>query len=179
MRNFKKLLVVICVMALLTASCVFAALAANDGTVADLNAYIAAAKAETDATAKYNAIKNAAEYCKTVPEYESGYSAAKAELEQLCVDGAAALLKTVDVSGLKAANAYDGMMKADELLELYTLSDDTPGYADVKVKYDSALARALGVLVKACDANIETTLTTATTTFYHHYYLHNYHYHCC
>ena len=149
-------------MALLTASCVFAALAANDGTVADLNAYIAAAKAETDATAKYNAIKNAAEYCKTVPEYESGYSAAKAELEQLCVDGAAALLKTVDVSGLKAANAYDGMMKADELLELYTLSDDTPGYADVKVKYDSALVRALGVLVKACDANIETTLTTAT-----------------
>jgi hypothetical protein len=161
MRNFKKLLVVICVMALLTASCVFAALAADDGNVADLNALITAAETATGATAKYNAILSAVEYNKTVPTYETGYADAQDRLHALCVDGADVLLDTVNVNNLTASVAYDNMMKADDLLELFTLAEETEGYADVKVKYDTMLVKALGVLVKACDANIETTLKTA------------------
>ena len=162
MRNFKKLLVVICVLALLTASCVFATvMAAADGNVDELNAYITAAKAETDPVAKYNAIINTTDYLATVSKYETGYADAEAEVHKLCVSGAAALLNAVDVANVKADNAYDMMMKADKLLELYTLADETEGYADVKVKYDSALVRAAEALVKACDANIEKTLTTA------------------
>jgi hypothetical protein len=53
------------------------------------------------------------------------------------------------------------MIKADELLALFELTDDVAGYADAKVKYDSALVRAASVLNNACDANIETTLKTA------------------
>ena len=159
MRNFKKLLVVICVLALLTASCVFAALAAS-GTVAELTSYIEAAEAATDGVAKYQAIMNAVEYCKSVPKHEEGYDAAKERLTKVCLAGAEVLLKAVDVNGLKAADAYDKMMKADELLEVYDLTG-LEGYESVTAKYDSALVRAVGVLVKACDANVDTNLKTA------------------
>ena len=163
MRNYKKLLVVICVLSLLTVSCVFATvMAASTGTVADLNTLIQSAESATDSVAKYKAIMDAREYLKTVSKNENGYDDAVADLEKLCVSGADALLNDVSATGIKAVDAYDKMMMADELLELFTLPEETEGYADVKVKYDATLVKALGVLVKACDANIETTLTTAT-----------------
>lgn len=164
MRNFKKLLVVVCVLALLIASCVFTTvLAANDGTVEGLNGLIKSAEAETDSLAKYKAIVSAHTYLATVNKLDNGYEEAKANLTKLSVSCAAALLKEVDVNNVKADDAYNKMMKADELLELnnLTFTDEVEGYAEVKVQYDSALVRALGALVKNCDANIETTLTTA------------------
>ena len=162
MRNFKKLLVVICVLALLTAGCVFAAFAADEeGTVEGLNALLSAAEGENDPVAKYNAIIKATDYLKTTNKYGSGYKEAVDRTHALCVSGAATLLAGVDVAGVKADTAYDYMIKADELLEIYELADETVGYAEVKVQYDSALVRAVGVLNGACDANIENTLTTA------------------
>ena len=164
MINFKKLLVVVCVLALLIASCVFTTvLAANDGTVDGLNELIKSAEAETDSLAKYKAIVSAHTYLATVNKLDNGYEEAKANLTKLSVSAAATLLKEVDVKNVNADDAYNKMMKADELLELnnLTFTDEVEGYAEVKVQYDSALVRALGALVKNCDANIETTLTTA------------------
>ena len=159
MRNFKKLLVVICVLALLTVSCVFVVLANDEaGDIETLNTNIDAAKAETDAVAKYNKIMSVIEYFKTVSKFDTGYEEAKVKVEELTVSGAELLL-----DGLSAVNvAYSYMLKADTLLEAMELPEETVGYADVKVKYDAALVKALGLLIKDCDANIETTLTTAT-----------------
>ena len=160
MRNFKKLLVVICVLALLTASCVFAALAAT-GTVEELNALITAAESENNPVAKHNAVIAVADYLKTVKTTEEGYAEAEARAHALSVSAASVLLSQVDMTGVSATTAYDYMLMADELLELFNLEEETAGYADVKVQYDSALARAVSVLNKQCDANIENTLTTA------------------
>lgn len=163
MRNFKKLLVVICVLSILTVSCVFAALAAEEGSVEELNTLITTAENETNAANKYEAVLDVAEYISTHKLHSSatGYDEAMARAHKLSVDGAAALLALVDVNGVKAADAYNNMMKADELLSLFKLADDVEGYADVKAQFDSALVRALGALVAECDANIETTRTTA------------------
>ena len=164
MRNFKKLLVVICVLAFLTAGCVIAAFAANNtASVEELEALVAAAEGENDAVAKYNAVVAVKDYIKAhkITESDEGYEALVARAHTVSVSGAMALLNSVDVNGVKATTAYDYMIKADELLELFELSDDVAGYADAKEKYDSALVRAAGVLNNACDANIETTLTTA------------------
>ena len=163
MRNFKKLLVVICVLSILTVSCVFAALAAGSGSVEELNELITTAENETDAATKYNAILAVSQYMSAhkISASTAGYEEAVARAHKLSVDGAAAMLALVDVNGLKAADAYTNMLKADTLLDLFKLADDVEGFDAVKAKYDSALVRALGVLVAECDANIENTLTTA------------------
>ena len=142
MRNFKKLLVVICVLALLTAGCVMAALAAdNSGTVEELNALISVAEGENEPVAKYDAVIAVANYIKThkISESEEGYDAAIANAHAVSVSGATTLLSKVDVAGVSADNAYNYMLKATELLGLFKLADDVAGYADAKVLYDSAL----------------------------------------
>ena len=163
MRNSKKLLVVICVLALLTVSFVFAAFAAEAGTVEELNALIATAEAENDANAKYTATLAVAEYLNTrkISTTEAGYDEAVANAHKLSVDAAVLLLNKVDVNGVTADNAYDGMLKADELLGCFELSDDVAGYADAKVKYDAALERTVGLLLDKCDAKVEENLKTA------------------
>ena len=107
MRNFKKLLVVICVLALLTVSCVFVVLANDEaGDIETLNTNIDAAKAETDAVAKYNKIMSVIEYLKTVSKFDTGYEEAKVKVEELTVSGAELLL-----DGLSAVNvAYSYML---------------------------------------------------------------------
>lgn len=163
MRNSKKLLVVICVLALLTVSFVFAAFAAEVGTVEELNALIATAQAENDANAKYTATMAVAEYLNTrkISTTEAGYDEAVANAHKLSVDAAVLLLNKVDVNGVTAENAYDGMLKADELLDCFKLGDDVAGYAAAKVKYDAALERTVALLLDKCDANVETSLKTA------------------
>ena len=163
MRNLKKLLVVICVLALLTASCVIAAFAADAGTVAELEALIATAETATDPVEKYNAVLGVKDYIKNgkIDKEEAGYDEAVAKAHVLTVSTASKLLVLVDVDGVTATVAYDYMIKADKLLELYELAEDVEGYADAKAKYDSALVRAVGVLNAQCDPEIETTLTTA------------------
>lgn len=165
MRNLRKLLMVICVFALLTVGCALLAYAdGNDGTVAELNELIAAAEAAQSSEEKYGAIFAVGDYLNTkkIDTEEEGYADAVAKAHKLSIDGACYFLALVDVEGVSAKAAYDGMIKADTLLELFELPDETQGLADAKAKYDLALARALGALVGDLDENIETTLTTAT-----------------
>lgn len=163
MRNFKKTLVVICVLALLAAGCVFTALAVDVGVLSDLNALVAAAEAETDAIARYNALVSVDEYLDshTFNTAEDGYDAAIANANAAFVNGAVALLNNVK-SNTSADNAYDYMMKADALLEMRALPEETLGFADAKAKYDATLVKTLQLLVEKCDAKVETNLKTAT-----------------
>ncbi len=164
MRNFKKMLVVICVFALLTVGCVFAAVAAdeNAGTVEELNKLITSAENASGAAAKYNAVLKVAEYLNTkkIDSSADGYDVAIAAAYKVTVAGADAYVAVVDVDGVTAAVAYDGMSKISKLLGLFELPEDTEGLAELKAKLDSATVRAVGVLIGEVDADIETTLTT-------------------
>ncbi|MBO7304240.1 MAG: DUF2791 family P-loop domain-containing protein [Clostridia bacterium] len=164
MRNFKKMLVVICVFALLTVGCVFAAFAADSsaGTVEDLNKLIATAEGASTVAAKYNAILEVANYINTkkINPSAEGYDAAIAAAHKVTVAGADAYVAVVDVDGITAADAYTGMTKIAKLLGLFELPEDTEGLAELRAKLDSATVRAVGVLIGEIDADIETTLTT-------------------
>ncbi len=164
MRNFKKLLVVICVFALLTVGCVFAAIAAdeNKGTVEDLNKLIATAENASDASVKYSAILKVAEYLSTnkIDSSSEGYDEAIAAAHKVTVAGADAYVAVVESDGVTAAGVYDGMVRIGKLLGLFELPEDTEGLAALKAKLDSATVKAVGVLVGEIDADIENTLTT-------------------
>ena len=96
MRNFKKLLVVICVIALLTVGCVLTAFAAKDGTVEELNALISSANAETDPVAKYNAVIAVDAYLdERNISWQAGYDEALANAQKLYVSSAVALLDSI------------------------------------------------------------------------------------
>ena len=164
MRNFKKLLVVICVFALLTVGCVFAAIAAdeNEGTVEDLNKLITTAENASDAAGKYSAILKVAEYLSTkkIDPSSEGYDAAIAAAYKVTVAGADAYVIVVESDSATAAGIYDGMVRIGKLLGLFELPEDTEGLAALKAKLDSAIVKAVGVLVGEIDADIENTLTT-------------------
>ena len=135
MRNFKKMLVVICVFALLTVGCVFAAFAADSsaGTVEDLNKLIATAEGASTVAAKYNAILEVANYINTkkINPSAEGYDAAIAAAHKVTVAGADAYVAVVDVDGITAADAYTGMTKIAKLLGLFELPEDTEGLAEL------------------------------------------------
>ncbi|MBQ7343582.1 MAG: hypothetical protein IJW53_02320 [Clostridia bacterium] len=164
MRNLKKMLVVICVFALLTVGCVFAAVAADDnaGTVEELNNLITSAENASGAAAKYNAILKVADYLNTkkIDSSAEGYDAAIAAAHKVTVAGAVEYVAVVDVDGVASGVAYDGMSKISKLLGLFELPEDTEGLAELKVKLDSATVRTVGLLIAEIDADIETTLTT-------------------
>ena len=164
MRNFKKLLVVICIFALLTVGCVFAAIAADDnaGTVEDLNKQITNAENAPSASVKYSAILKIAEYLdtKVIDPSSEGYDEALARVAKVTVACADAYLTAVDTENVAATTAYEGMLRVNKLLGLFEIPEDTEGLAAVKAKYDPAAIRALTALVGAIDADIETTLTT-------------------
>ncbi len=171
MRIFEKILVVICVFALLTVGCVFAVTASEDtseekeqGTVTDLEVFIDSAEEATTASDVYDAIIAAAEYIDThilVPE-EWGYNAAMDSCKRLAVKGALKYFELFDNDSLSPDAAYDYTVKAGELLNLFELPEDTEGYEEAKSKYDAAVVKMLGVYVDSIDDKIETTRKTAS-----------------
>ena len=100
MRNFKKILMVICVFAFLTVGCVLLAYASGDsntGTVAELNKLIADVEAGADAAAKHTAIIAAGEYLntKTIDPAEEGYDDAVAKVIELTTAAKKKILDTL------------------------------------------------------------------------------------
>ena len=162
MRIFGKLLVVLCVFALLTVGCVFATLAAGrEGSVDELNELIATAEGTKDPDEMYKAVLAVAEYLNTreMDDGDYGYDAAMESAYALCMSTASGYLSKVSANDADAA--YENMMKADELLGAFAIPEDTDGFEDVKASYDAALVKAAGAVVGTLDANIETTRTTA------------------
>lgn len=164
MRNFKKILMVICVFAFLTVGCVLLAYASGDGntgTVAKLNELIAAAEAETEATAKHMAVVAVGEYfgTYTIDPTEEGYDDAVAKVNELLIGGADAHLELIGGDDVTALAAYDAITKANDLIKLVV---DQNSISDLKAEFDSALVKTVGILVGALDADIENTLATAS-----------------
>lgn len=162
MRNFKKILMVICVFAILTVGCVLLAYAAdgsNAGTVAELNTLIEAAEAAVDADSKYTAVVAAAEYfnTKTIEPTEEGYEDAALKVKQLTLDLIDELLTSIEVDNIAAVSAYKAITGATELIKF----TDEESLTDIKDRYDNDLVKAVMVLVDDVDADIETTLKTA------------------
>ena len=165
MRNFKKMLVVICVLALLTVGCVFAAFAEGDnaGTVDELNKLVSNAEQVNGNAAKYNAVLKVADYLNTkkIDPSSEGYDVAVAAAHKVIVSAADAYLTTIiDTDDVTASTVYEGIITADKILVLVDLPENTEGLAATKAKFDPAVAKAAEVLVDAIDADIETTLTT-------------------
>ena len=162
MRNFKKILMVICVFAFLTVGCVLLAYAADEGdtgTVAELNELIAQVNEAEGADSKYMAAIAAAEYfnTKTIDPAEDGYEDAAAKVKQLTVSLTDELLTAVEADDVTASSAYKSIITATELLEFV----DEESLADFKDRYDNDLVKAVMVLVDDVDADIENTKKTA------------------
>ena len=149
MRNFKKILIAICVLALLTVGFAVMAFAEdevdeeNKGTVAELVDLIKVAEAANTATTKYDAVIAVSEYLNTkeMDTSEEGYEDAMIRIITQAVAGARLCLNEVNVEGVSSDKAMEGLMLADDLLGLWPIPAGTIGFATFKVEYDASVAQ--------------------------------------
>ena len=154
MRNFKKILVAICVLSLLVVGCTVWALAeeeGNLGTVAELSELIQTAETASDDD-KYAAVKAIRDYLDMheMDTEEEGYDAAMLRINAVAVEAADIYLSMIP-------SEFDGNTNADELIEVFTFADGiltmfdipngTAGFNAVKDTYDRALLNLSRVLI--------------------------------
>lgn len=166
MRDFKKILIVICVLALLTVGCVILAFAtdgegdaANKGSVAELNEHIVVAERATDVNKKRTAILAISEYInsKEIDPSEEGYEDAILRIQAVAVEGAYLYLVTIpeQIDDLEQAEEWtEVFMNADELLRLFEIPNGTAGFNAVKDMYDKTLVQISSVLIKTIGTDI-------------------------
>ena len=176
MRNLKKILIVICVLALLTIGCVVMALAddgeetANVGTVAELSELITAAESSTDVASKREEILGIYEYLNTkvMDENEEGYDDCILRINAVCVEAAEVYLYSipadVEADGVNVEEIVDNFMYADELLRMFDIPNGTAGFSAVKVKYDTELVKVASALVKDIGTEIANQENPKTAT---------------
>ena len=154
MRNFKKILVAICVLSLLVVGCTVWALAEeeeNIGTVAELSALIETAETASDKT-KYEAVKAIRDYLDTyeMDTEEEGYADAMLRVNAVAVEAA-------DIYLCMIPSEFDNNVDVDELIEVFNFADGiltmfdipngTAGFNAVKDTYDRALLNLSKVLI--------------------------------
>ena len=166
MRNFKKILIAICVIALLSVGCVVMALAADDvaadankGSVEELNGLIVDAESAADAQGKYDALSIVNSYLATknmaVDEMDDTtkaiYNAALLRIYRACVVGAdlslSAIPENLTANGVDLDAALANFLNADAMLHWFEIPETTAGYAAVQPKYDAALKNVATALV--------------------------------
>lgn len=168
MRNFKKILIAVCVFALLVTGCVVWALAEEEeapavGTVEELVALVETAEKATEAEEKYTAVLAIADYLAAyeLNTEEYAYTTAIVRTHKVAVDCARIYLDAVYADGVDDNTALDCIVKASELLNLFELPEETSGLAKAKELYNDALVQTANIFIGTIDANIETTLKTA------------------
>lgn len=155
MRNFKKILVAICVLSLLAVGCTVWALAEGEeatyGTVAELSELITTAEKAADKD-KYEAVKAIRDYLDTneMDTEEEGYDAAMLRVNAVAVEAA-------DIYLCMIPSEFDNNIDVDELIEAFTFADSiltmfdipngTAGFNAVKTSYDKALLNLSRVLI--------------------------------
>ena len=155
MRNFKKILILICVLALLAVGCTVWALAdgeGNPGTVADLSDLITAAE-KADEETKYDAVKAIYDYLTshTMDTKEEGYDSCVLRINCVVVEAADIYLSQIPETWDESTDVdalMDTFQKADDLLSLFSIPDGTAGFSSVKVRYDKALYNLCVVLIE-------------------------------
>lgn len=167
MSNLKKILIAICVLALLTVGCVVWALAddgeteENVGSVAELSELITVAERATDVSAKHKKILEISVYLETkiIDTTEEGYDDCILRLNAACVEVAESYLysipEDIEADGVDIEKVVDAFMNADEVLRLYEIPDGTAGFSAVKVKYDTYLVKVASSLVKNIGTEIQ------------------------
>ena len=167
MRNFKKILIAVCVMALLVAGCVVFALAEDEaavGTVEELTSLIEAAENASETDEKYSAVLAIAEYLDTyeLDTASYAYTTAIIRTNKVTVDCARVFIDAVYAEGVDDNTALDCIGKASEMLHLFDLPSGTYGLEEAKEKYNDALVQTANIFMASIDENIETTLKTAS-----------------
>ncbi len=173
MRIFKKVLTVVCVLALLTAGFVFAAFAEDEvlvGNVEELKALVVDAQNADDVDDKYDAILAIAEYLNTreMDPSESGYSKTlkEAKVEAItCYNNLIALVKA-DKEANGGVFTDDALISANErlakvstLFGLFEYNSSLAGQAAAKADYTDLLNEISTLYI----ANLEETFKNAET----------------
>ena len=168
MRNFRKILIAACVLALLVAGCVVFALAKDDepiGTVEELVKLIETAEGEhkTDEE-NYLSVVAIAEYLDghKIEDESYTYTTAIIRAHKVTVDCARTFIDAVYAPDVDDNTALNCISKASELLGLYDFPESTGGLSEAKTKYNEALVQTANIFIAGIDENIETTLKTAT-----------------
>ena len=155
MRNFKKILIVICILSLLAVGCTVWALADEEvvyGSVEELSALITTAEKASDDD-KYNAVLAIHEYLSTYemdPE-EEGYSDAMLRVNAVAVEAADIYLSMIPSSwnsSVDVDSLVDVFMYADDILTKFDIPDGSAGFNAVKSMYDTALLNISRVLIE-------------------------------
>lgn len=166
MRNFKKILIAICVLALLSVGCVVMALAAdaeeavtNKGTVEELNNLVSTAESASNAQSKYDALSIVNSYLATkdmaVDEMDDAtkaiYDAAILRIQRAAIVGAdmslSAIPDDLTAKGVDLDAALTNFLNADAMLNWFDVPVTTAGFAAVQPKYDAALEKIAKALV--------------------------------
>ena len=163
MRNFKKILIAIFVLALLTAGFVVMAFAEGEveeevdrGSVAEVVELIKTAESANTAKTKYNAIIAVSDYLNTkvMDTTEEGYEDALVRIKTQAVAGARLCLNELKAEDVSHDDAIGWLKTADELLGLWELPDSTAGFESFKAEYDVSAAALAAELINGVDANI-------------------------
>jgi hypothetical protein len=165
MKNFKKLLVLICVLTFLVAGVAVAAFAENEnlGTVEELDELVTAAEDANSVAAKHAAVLDVAEYLntKTIDPYEDNYEDTIARAYAVAIEGANAYIDLFDSDEITGDTATSYILAANEIFEAFDFDEDTSGLYQAQVRFDEALAKTLGMLILDVDSDIENTKATA------------------
>ena len=161
MRNFKKILILICVLSLLAIGCTVWALAEGDenkGTVAELSELITTAE-KASADTKYEAVKAIYDYLDThvMDTKEQGYAECILRSNCVAVEAADIYLSKIPAewdSNVNVDELIDVFMYADELLHMFDIPDGTAGFSGVQVKYDASLYNLCVVLIEDIGTDI-------------------------
>ena len=169
MRNFKKILIAACVLALLVAGCAVFAFADDGapavGTVEELIDLIEIAEGNFEKPDdKYSAVLDIAEYIDTheLDTSSYAYSTAIIRINSVTVECARVYIDAVYAEGVDDSTALDCISKASEILNLFELPKDTYGLEEAKNKYNEALVQTANIFMQGIDADIETSLKTAS-----------------
>ncbi len=171
MKNLKKILVVVCILAVFATTFVMSSLADSGytGTVRELDVLLS--KAETAAAAaddytvleSYNAI---AKYLALNPVDESaeGYAEILERSAAVSVPQAQKLLATIETekSGWKTAVTADELIEVGRILSALDIPADTEGLAEVNTAFDTLCIEYAAKLFDLIDSDIITTGKTAS-----------------
>ena len=166
MRNFKRILIAICVIALLSVGFAVMAFAeeveedvSNKGSVDELNTLISGAESASDAQSKYDALSIVKSYLSTkdmaVDEMDETtkaiYDAAILRIQRVAVVGSDLLLSAIPedlaADGVDLDAALTNFLNADSMLHWFEIPLTTAGFSAVMPKYDAALERVATALV--------------------------------
>lgn len=161
MRNFKKILILICVLSLLAVGCTIWALAEgeeNQGNLQDLSALITAAE-KAGADDKYSAVKEIRVYLDTyeMDTEEEGYEEAILRINCVAVEAADIYLSKIPATWDDSVNVdelIDVFLYADEMLTMFDIPDGTAGFNSVKERYDASLYNLCVVLIEDIGTDI-------------------------